>query len=116
MNVTVGGRRQIETATLQVPSGEDAWVEFSVDGIDIKINVKFATDDRSDGGRFEFTSPEGYGVLTIYNLNSNLPMSSMNPFLIWSRDGREILINFSGYDVQGFKFLVISFFWGGRHE
>lgn len=111
MKLTIGGREVIESAFLQVPDGEDAQVEFLANKWNLRLVVKFVTNQDTSVSGFDLEAKTDHAVLTLKNWNHTLPGSIMRPFALGETDGRKISMLFSGYAVQGFKFLALSFFW-----
>lgn len=109
--ITVGGRELITTAILQVPEGEDAWIEFPAGTWNVRLNVKFVDDKEDASNSFTLESNDDHAVLTFKNWNYSLPGAILKPFLLGETDGKKIAFLFSGYAVTGFKRLDLSFFW-----
>lgn len=111
MNVKIGNRQQIAAAALQVPEGEDAWVEFVADGWNVRLNVRFVDNKDDPSQKFTLEAPDDHAALVFQNWNQALPGALPKPFLLGETNGRKVSFIFSGYAVQGFKFLNLSFFW-----
>ncbi|KQB56821.1 MULTISPECIES: DUF6864 domain-containing function [Acidovorax] len=111
MKITVGGRELITTAVLQVPDGEDAWIEFQAGTWNVRLNVKFVDDKEDSTQRFFLEGKDDHAVLTFNNWNNGLPSAIPKPFPFGETDNRKIAFVFSGYSVAGFKRLDISFLW-----
>lgn len=111
MKITVGGRELITTAVLQVPDGEDAWVEFKAGAWNIRLNVRFIDDKEDPAQSFSLEGKGDHAVLTLKNWKSGLPGAIPEPFQFGETDSRKIVFIFSGYAVAGFKRIDISFFW-----
>ncbi len=111
MKITVGGRELITTAVLQVPEGEDAWVEFQAANWNVRVNVKFIDDKEDSTPNFSLEGKDDHAVLTFKNWNNSLPSAISKPFQFGETDSRKIVFIFSGYAVAGFKRMDISFFW-----
>lgn len=111
MKITVGGRELITTAVLQVPDGEDAWVEFQAGTWNVRLNVMFIDDKEDSTQSFSLSGKDDYAVLIFKNWNNGLPAAIAKPFQFGETDSRKIAFIFSGYAVAGFKRMDISFFW-----
>lgn len=111
MNILVGGRQQIASVSLLVPAGEDAWVEFTADTWDVRINVVFNDDKENPQQGFSLDGKDDHAVLTIKNWNTGLPAALTEPFSLGETEGKKVLFLFSGYAVGGLKRLDLSFFW-----
>jgi len=111
MKITVGDRELITTAVLQVPDGEQAWIEFQAGTWGVRLNVSFIDDKDDPAQSFSLEGKDDHAVLTFKNWNNGLPSAIPKPFQFGETDGRKISFLFSGYSVPGFKRLDISFFW-----
>jgi hypothetical protein len=111
MKITVGGRELITTAVLQVPDGEDAWVEFQAGTWNVRLNVRFVDDKEDLTKDFTLEGKDDHAVLTFKNWNHGLPGAVPKPFQFGETDSRKIVFVLSGYAVAGFKRVDISFFW-----
>ena len=111
MKITVGARELINTAVLQVPDGEDAWVEFQAGTWIVRLNVKFIDDKEDSTKNFSLKGNDDHAVLTFKNWNNGLPGAIQKPLQFGETDNRKIVFLFSGYAVAGFKRVDISFFW-----
>jgi hypothetical protein len=111
MKVTVGGREVITSAMLQVPNGEDAWVEFQAGIWGVRLNVKFVDTPDDPNQYFELDGKDDHATLTLRNWNNNLPSALSKPFTLGETQGRKVVFLFSGYAVSNFKRLDISFYW-----
>lgn len=111
MKITVGGREHITTAVLQVPDGEDAWLEFQAGTWRVRLNIIFIDDKEDSSQNFSVKGVDDHAVLTFKNWNRGLPAAVSKPFQLGEADNRNIVFIFSGYAVAGLKRLDISFFW-----
>ena len=111
MQITVGNRKQIASTALQVPEGEDAWIEFQAEGWNVRLNVRFFDNKEDLSQKFSIEVADDHAVLIFQNWSQALPGALPKPFLIGQINGRKIAMLFSGYAVQGFRFLNLSFFW-----
>ncbi|WP_370523107.1 DUF6864 domain-containing function [Synechococcus sp. HK01-R] len=109
--MTVGGRELIDYATLLVPSGEDAWVEFTADTSPVKIKISFIDDKEDPETGYALTGAGDHAILTIRNWNNALPMCIEHPFHFGEEDGRGIYLQFIGDSVGSLKRIELAFFW-----
>lgn len=112
MKITVGGRTHIASVVLQVPDGEDAWIEFPADNWNVKLHVRFIEDKSDPAQKFTLEAHADHAALVFQNWNQSLPGALPSPFLLGETGKRKVFFLFSGFAVQGFKFLNMSFFWG----
>jgi len=111
MKITVGSRELITTAVLQIPDGEEAWVEFEAGTWNVRLNVRFVDDKEDPTQSFSLEGMDDHAVLTFKNWSNSLPSAIPKPFKFGETDSRKIAFLFSGYAVADFKRLDISFFW-----
>lgn len=111
MKITVGGRELITTAFLQVPDGEDAWIEFQAGSWTVRLNVTFIDDNEDSNKNFTLEGKDDHAVLTFKNWNNGLPAAIPKPLPFGETDNRKIVFVFSGYGFAGFRRMDISFFW-----
>jgi hypothetical protein len=110
MKVLVGGRELITTAVLQVPEGEDAWVEFKVNQWDVRVNVRFIDSTQDTEQAVNLEGKGDHAVLVLKNWNYTLPAALPEPMAFGETDGRKVVLALSGYAIQGFKRIDLSFF------
>jgi hypothetical protein len=111
MQVTIGNRKQIASAVLQVPEGEDAWLEFAANTWNVKLRVQFSDNKTDPTQRFSLRPEADHAVLVFENWNQATPGATARPFQIGKTEDRVVSMLASGYAVKGFKFLNLSFFW-----
>lgn len=111
MKITVGGRELIASTSLLVPEGEDAWICFSADEWEVKLNVKFIDNKEDPTQTFTFDGKDDHGVLTFQNWNQTLPGAAQKPFILGETNGRKVSFLFSGSAVQDIKLINLFFFW-----
>ncbi|HRE72600.1 MULTISPECIES: DUF6864 domain-containing function [unclassified Candidatus Accumulibacter] len=115
MKITVGKREQIASATLLVPAGEDAWIEFTAGTWDVRLHVLFVDNPEIKNPGFVLTAKDDHAVLTFNNWNSALPSAIAQPFELGQTNGRTVSFMLTGYAVERFKRLDFSFFWEASH-
>ena len=111
MDITVGGRKLIANAILQVPKGEDAWIEFPAGTWNVRLHIKFVDDDAETEQKFTIEPSDDHAVIEFKNWNQSVPGASLTPNVFGETDGRKVSFILSGFSVEGFKFMNFSFFW-----
>ena len=108
MNLRVGDREHIASASLLVPNGEDAWIEFKADSWNVKLNVIFIDDDASVEG-FNIEGKDDFAIITLKNWKNSLPMAIETPYSLGEINGKKIVFLFTGYCVGTLKKIDFSF-------
>ena len=108
MKITAGGRELIDEATLLVPKGEEAWIEFNASSSVVKVKILFVDLCGDPEPGYSLSGNDNHAVLTIKNWNNSLPMCIEEPA---RQDGRAIYFQFIGDSVGNLKRIQIAFFW-----
>lgn len=111
MRVTVGGRELIQSFSLFIPDGDDAWIEFMAGAWNIRLNITFEEDAEDKSARFNLVGKGDHAALNIKNWNNALPSAIEKPVPVGESNGRKVSLIFSGYAVGGLKRFDLSFFW-----
>ena len=110
----IGNQVVIHTATLLVPEGQSAWVEFPANTWNVRINVIFLDDPSFPESRTTLQGVGDHAEMRITNWNNALPMATEQPSLLGSTDNHQIMYMFSGFRVGGMRQITLQFFWGDQ--
>lgn len=111
VKIKIGGRQVIDTASLIVPKGEDAWLEFKAGTWDVKLRLVFVDED--EGNSSWSISPAGdHAVITFTKWSSPLGLGIVEPATVGEADGRKLQFLCEGSSLGSAKKLDFQFFWG----
>ena len=75
----VGNRAVLTTISLIVPKGEDAWIEFPIQGWKLRLKLVFANDELSPGPRLQVETEDDHGRIVFTNWNNVLGTATKTP-------------------------------------
>ena len=110
MEIKIGGRKHIGSASLLVPKDEEAWLEFTADTWNVKIDIIFVDDESSEEG-FTIEAKDDHALFTVKNWKNSLPMAIETPYGLGEVNSKKIVFLFTGYSVGSLKRMDFSFFW-----
>jgi hypothetical protein len=114
--VTIGGRELIQSFSLLIPKGEDAWLEFEAGSWKIRLRVLFEYDTTNPHARFNLIGKVDHAELSVINWNNALPYAIDTPAILGDNAGRKVVFLFTGYAVGGLKRFDLSFFWEKKND
>lgn len=111
MDISIGGRKQLGVAVLQIPAGDDAWVEFDADDWHVKLHLLFVDDPEKGENTFSLDPQDDHAVLMFSNWSHSLPGTTGQPMAFGETNGKKVSLLISGFAIEKFKSLTLSFFW-----
>ncbi len=112
----VGGREVVHTATLIIPKGEDALVDFDVGQWKISLRILFVSKDKdAEKGSLSIEVVDGNPQLSLFDWNNSLGTATVRPFeLGTASDGRKLSVMLSHWLIGETNKLDIQFLLGGE--
>lgn len=116
MKVTVGGRERIQSFSLAILPGEDAWIEFFADDWLVRLNLVLESDpSHGDVSRVRIEGAGDHAILKIVNWDGPLPIAFTTPIVIGHHAKGDLVAIAHGHSVNRVALVNLDFFWGNKN-
>jgi hypothetical protein len=111
----IGGRKVVHTASMIVPKGEEAEIEFNVDNWNIKLKILFIRNNDSDNANgMSLEVVDNNPQLSLINWSNSLGTATIKPAeLGTSNNGKKVSFMLSHWLIGETNKLDIQFLLGG---
>ena len=112
----IGERDVVHTASLIVPKGENAIVDFRVGQWDISLKIIFVrNDDKAEKGSISLEVIDGNPQISLINWNNSLGTATIQPAVLGTaNDGRKLSFMLCHWLIGDTNKVDIQFLLGGE--